>query len=448
MSDVPVEDTQSRFNWGLGLGGVALFIFIAVFVRVALSIPNEAKQPQDPQNLLGGPSTFLAACTLGIVNNNSFNTIMGASQQLAALYNEEDLISLFPGMMLGACLGMTVMNAIYFVKFSFRSRIVSLLVLPCASYVTLGWSTHSASSFNFGLSLIAAMGIGASTSLGELCCLSFLRSFPPEALGGWGAGTGLAGIFGSAIFLCLESVGFSISQIFLFMAPTVIIYWYAFDYLHVKVQTAREMSLNKGDRCYPPSEEPGASLTYGNLQNVWKSASGILTCMVLVYFLEYFIYPGLVDRDTLCPEGKTWLTQNAFTVSWIAYNVGVTLSRASVTFFRIERLWILAALQFANSCLWIYEATTHHLIVQFGEAGYYIVTVWMIWVGIMGGCTYVNCMHAFGKREDIPDNLRELAITIGFAMSNVGITIATGLGGILDNTLLSMEHLFPDGCPQ
>lgn len=437
------EDPQGRFHWGLAMGAVAIVVFAVtfVFVRVNSAVPNENEEFKDPETLLGGSGTFLAACVLGMVNNNAYNTIMGASQQLAAIYDREDLITLFPGIMLGACLVLTILNGVCLVVIPFRTRIVTLLAVLCISYVILAISTRTGGDIYFALSLLAAMGIGASTSLGELCCLSFLRRFPPEALGGWGAGTGLAGIFGSALYLSLESIGFTTSAIFIFMTPTVLIYWWAFQYLENKVEHAQDVST-----LLP--EEPGQPLTYGNFKSVCSVSYGILFCMVAVYFLEYFIYPGLVDRDTLCPNGKSWLTKNAFTMSWIAYNVGVTCSRASVTFFRIERLWILVVLQFINACLWIYEATTHQLIVRFGENGYYIVILWMIWVGVMGGCTYVNCMHAFGKRQDIPNDLRELGITIGFAMSNIGIVVATGLGAILDTTLLSFSHLFPDGCPQ
>merc|ERR1719359_358271 len=121
--------------------------------------------------------------------------------------------------------------------------------------------------------------------------------------------------------------------------------------------------------------------------------------MVSVYALEYFIYPGLVDRDTLCPMVSGFLAQNTFTLSWMAYNVGVTISRGSVAFFQIERLWILTFLQFVNAVLWSAEAITHTLPKLFGVQGYYMMVAWMVWVGFMGGGCYANCMHAFNTRS-------------------------------------------------
>merc|ERR1719321_2147176 len=58
--------------------------------------------------------------------------------------------------------------------------------------------------------LLGAVAISAGTSLGQLCCLSFLRSFVPVGLAGWGSGSGLAGIFGCMIFFRFdESSDFS-----------------------------------------------------------------------------------------------------------------------------------------------------------------------------------------------------------------------------------------------
>lgn len=441
--DARPKERRGRFAWGLGIGGGASLISGYVFIKVAIANANAPKEPQTPEHILGGIGTFLAACLMGIVNNNAYGIVMGASQSLAGIFSQQDLVTLFPTLMLGACLTVTILNGAYFVQIPFRARIIALLLMLSVSYMALGMSTQNGSRGSFVIALLASMGIGASTSLGELCCLSFLRSFPPIALGGWGAGTGLAGIFGSATYLGLDSLNVSISHIFYLMAPTGLVYWWAFEYLDSKLQKSRTLFADSNE---PPVEEAGSTLTWERLIKVWKTSSGILFVMVSIYFLEYLIYPGLVDRDTLCPEGTSWLGRHAFTVGWIAYNIGVTLSRGSIAFFKIERLWILVLLQLANCGLWALEATNHYLLHLFGNTGYVIVILWIIWVGIMGGCAYVNCMHAYMTQESIPNDLRELSITVGFALSNVGILLATSSAGVLDNTVLSAKAMFPEGC--
>lgn len=440
---------------GLLIGSLVVLIIGAVVLKLKMYSKDaeDGRLPEPPDTgsapdyvAFGGWKCFLACFTLGVLNNNAYNMVMGASQKLAAHYHKEDMVATLPTLMLAACFSVTLMNGAYFLQIPFRKRIGTLVVVLAGAYGILAVAASMTGPGGFLTALLACIVVGACTSLGELCCLSFFRELPAEALGGWGAGTGFAGIIGSAAYLGLLSVGFALPSVFAFMMPTALIYWLAFDYLDHQVQEARSLSVARGERPWPVSNEPGDPMTFENLQAVWKCASYILVCMVAVYFLEYFIYPGLVDRDSLCPQTSSFLGQHVFTVSWLAYNVGVTVSRASVALFRVERLWILAVLQFVNAALWIYEAATHKIVITFGSLGYTIIVLWMVWVGVMGGCTYANCMYGFAKRPDIPDNLRELGITIGFAMSNIGIMLATASSGILDNTVLSMSHVWPNGC--
>merc|ERR1719326_1844475 len=95
---------------------------------------------------------------------------------------------------------------------------------------------------------------------------------------------------------------------------------------------------------------------------VCSTAGGVIAALAAVYFCEYLVYPGFVDRDTLCLEGWT------FTLCWVSYNLGVLISRASVAAFRIERLEVLAALQIVNLCFWAVEAVTHVLRDALGRS--------------------------------------------------------------------------------
>ena len=72
--------------------------------------------------------------------------------------------------------------------------------------------------------------------------------------------------------------------------------------------------------------EPSPNLNMATAAKIARSpflARLILHCAA-VYFLEYSIYPGLVDRDTQAEEGASLLNRNAFILCWMAYNVGVS----------------------------------------------------------------------------------------------------------------------------
>lgn len=53
--------------------------------------------------------------------------------------------------------------------------------------------------------------------------------------------------------------------------------------------------------------------------------------------------------------------------------------------------WLPATPQFINFCLFAVEAKVHFL-PSLGDSGYYILIGWMVWVGLMGGGIYSNCM--------------------------------------------------------
>jgi len=181
--------------------------------------------------------------------------------------------------------------------------------------------------------------------------------------------------------------------------------------------------------------------TVENMRAAVKASGIIMFNLVAVYCLEYLIYPGLADRETLCAD-KKW-----YTAFWMAYNVGVSISRLSVSWFRIRRVWLLTVFQFVNVVGWTTEVYTGTIRGGLHESGVYpLMTAWMVLVGLCGGATYSNCMYLFSSQEGIPSNLRELGINLGFVMSNIGITLATLSISLLNQSILRNSVLYPGGC--
>merc|ERR1711865_147415 len=93
-----------------------------------------------------------------------------------------------------------------------------------------------------------------------------------------------------------------------------------------------------------------------------QSTNAFAWCVIAVfsgvYGLEYFIYPTLVDRSTKCAPTSP-LGNQAYNNSWIAYNIGVTLSRGSIAFFEFPCIWLVAILQAINVVGWAIEVDTH-----------------------------------------------------------------------------------------
>jgi len=164
-----------------------------------------------------------------------------------------------------------------------------------------------------------------------------------------------------------------------------------------------------------------------------------------VYGLEYFIFPTLVDRATQCPSTAA-LGNGAYNTSWICYNIGVTISRASTAFFQLPYLWPLLVLQAVNVGFWSIEVY-FNIIPHMGTAGYVLQYLVMVYVGLMGGAAYANCIRTFNCSTRIPSDQREKLINYAFAISMIVILASTGLGEILDNTILTKEYVTRN-CPK
>jgi len=442
-----ISTTRGRYLWALGVVTGAVLLAAALF-RWGAKVSHN----QDETERLDDKKIFWATFVLGILNNTAYSIIMSASQPIAAIFGKEDSMEAFPILMVSACLATTLLNGTYFIQFLVRKRIKGIAIAAAVAFATLGVATRRTDTLGFSLALVAVVVVGCCQGLGELCCLSFLNAFPPNALGGWGAGTGFSGVAGTAAFLALTSgMGFSISEVSYLLIPTAPVYLWAYQYLETRLEKAAACQAEqraceeKKDPAQTQSESEALSLQ--NLSDVWQCSGWIILYLVANYVLQYLIYPGLVDRDTLCPQGKNFIAQNAYTISWITSSIGCTIARASVAVFRIERSWILIAVQCVNVFFWFVEAISHTVIKTLGPVnGYVAILIWMGWVGALAGAGYGNCLHALGKRPDIPDSLRELSTTTAFALSNVGIIGSMAIFGILDNGMLSMANVFPEGC--
>jgi len=58
-------------------------------------------------------------------------------------------------------------------------------------------------SWGFYTALIGSSLCGSMSSLGESVVIGFLKVFPSNSISGWGSGTGMAGLFGNALFILL-----------------------------------------------------------------------------------------------------------------------------------------------------------------------------------------------------------------------------------------------------
>ncbi len=66
-----------------------------------------------------------------------------------------------------------------------------------------------------------------------------------------------------------------------------------------------------------------------------------------------------------------------------------------------------------------------------------LLYIWMIWVGLMGGSSYVNVMYLILEGNSLKKSQKELALTLCTAGNDFGILFASLLSLVLANTAFS-----------
>ncbi len=115
--------------------------------------------------------------------------------------------------------------------------------------------------------------------------------------------------------------------------------------------------------------------------------------LALVYFLEYMCLSCFADQYTKKLQAKypwrlnEWAYTNGYEIFAFSYQIGVFISRSSLSLIKVKRVEILTILQAINFLFFLLNT-----ILLFIE-NFYVMFVIMIWIGLMAGCSYVNVMY-------------------------------------------------------
>ncbi|XP_013403314.1 battenin-like [Lingula anatina] len=158
---------------------------------------------------------------------------------------------------------------------------------------------------------------------------------------------------------------------------------------------------------------------------IWHSIN-----LSLVYLFEYVARAcaSKVEAKSAynvgCPEFYAALQ--------FCYQAGVFASRSSVQIIQIRRVEVLTLLQLVNMVVWLLD-------VHFKVIPEYLLPAYMIYVGLLGGASYVNIFYLLLHDGKYPDEDREICINIAGLFVTLGITSATGLETALFETILKED---------
>jgi battenin len=92
-------------------------------------------------------------------------------------------------------------------------------------------------------------------------------------------------------------------------------------------------------------------------------------------------------------------------------------------------VWIVTALQAGNFVLWWFEAAFVFMPI-------WLEFITMVWVGLMGGASYVNVAYQILSADFLPADYKETAANVSLIFNNLGVILASLFTILLDNTVL------------
>uniref|UniRef100_A0A8D3CAC5 Battenin n=1 Tax=Scophthalmus maximus TaxID=52904 RepID=A0A8D3CAC5_SCOMX len=247
-------------------------------------------------------------------------------------------------------------------KLPYGFRVLFCVIMATTSFLLVSFSSA------VWISILGVIFASFSAGLGELSFLSLTVFFTRDVLGGWGSGTGGAGVAGAFLYSGLTQVGLSpqITLLIMLVIPVAM----------------------------------------GLLKFVFP--------LGLVYFAEYFINQGLMEL-LYFPD---FFLSHAEQYRWYQtlYQVGVLVSRSSLCCVKIRKLWALSWLQVLNAVLLLFAVRFQFL------PSAWLVFVIVLYEGLLGGAAYVNTFYFISKESE--DRHREFAMAAASVGDSLGIALA------------------------
>ncbi|XP_034749421.1 battenin [Etheostoma cragini] len=307
-------------------------------------------------------------------------------------------------------------------------RVLFCAVMAATSFLLVSFSSA------VWMSILGVIFASISAGLGELSFLSLTVYFSRDVLGGWGSGTGGAGVAGALLYSGLTQIGLSpqmtllimlvvpfamlFSYFFLLVLPASLPQWKSRDTEYTAVGSEDRQRLmddseeEEQEKSIP--ERTTGPLTLTEKLHVIKGLLRFVLPLGLVYFAEYFINQGLME---LLYFPKFSLS-HAEQYRWYQtlYQVGVLVSRSSLCCFKCRKLWTLSLLQVVNAVLLLLAVSYQFL------PNAWLVFLIVLYEGLLGGAAYVNTFYFISKETE--DRQREFAMAAASVGDSLGIALA------------------------
>ncbi|XP_040919347.1 battenin isoform X2 [Toxotes jaculatrix] len=322
---------------------------------------------------------------------------------------------------------LTAPFVIHKLPYGFRVLVCSLMA--ATSFLIVSFSSA------VWISILGVVFASVSAGLGELSFLSLTVFFSRDVLGGWGSGTGGAGVFGALLYSAFTQAGLSpqvtllimlvipfamlVSYFVLLVPPPSLPQWKnkETEYTAVGSEERRQLmddSEGEEQEVSAPEDRSTGPLTFTEKLHIIRGLLKFVFPLGLVYFAEYFINQGLMELLYF----PNFFLSHAEQYRWYQtlYQCGVLVSRSSLCCVKIRNLWALSLLQVVNAVFLLFAVG-----YQFLPSAWLVFAI-IVYEGLLGGAAYVNTFYFISKETE--DRQREFAMAAASVGDSLGIALA------------------------
>ena len=162
-----------------------------------------------------------------------------------------------------------------------------------------------------------------------------------------------------------------------------------------------------------------------NVARLGKKVGFLMSNLAIVYFLEYTIITSFtvacVHQIINMEPGRKdeFVYENAYVIFNLCYQVGVFISRSSLSCIKIKRVWIITVLQ---TCLFTFYMLNASI---FFCKSIHILFSLMVFVGLMGGAQFVNVIYLIKSSDRLHKTDKELALNMTSMFNDAGILLSS-----------------------
>ncbi|KAN0112337.1 batten's disease protein Cln3 [Hyaloscypha variabilis] len=414
-------------------------------------------------------SVLIAFWLFGVINNVCYVIILSAANDLVGPSVPKGLVLLadvLPSFL-------TKLVAPYFIHVvPYSVRIIIMCALSAGGMFLIALTPSvTMDGGSIGLKLFGVGVASLSSGLGELSMLGLTHYYGRFSLAAWGSGTGGAGLIGAGLYVFLtDTLKLSIKNSLLTSACLPFIMPLAFflilpqgplrrahnkkgysdipqisiddeDIRDLPEDLAADALLAPG----PPSQAAEAYTSHSrppspslrqpikptfamNLRRAKRLFFPYMLPLLLVYIAEYTINQG-ISPTLLFPLSSTPFTayRQFYPLYALLYQLGVFISRSSISFLLLPSLYTPSLLQILNLLLLTLQS------MYFFLPSVYLVFIVVFWEGLLGGAVYVNTFAMILREVDEGD--REFSLGATSVSDSGGICVASLIGMVIEGRL-------------